>query len=242
MNTVRIYSQNKKESLPSAESCWLTADWKLPRKLTLTYQTKLDGEDAAEEAFTILNAPPRCLTPEQKVLQATFASHSLSVGDVVEVSGPSCPSSKEFLCAPSGWITSPSNEKNNLLLGGEKKTIDVHLYKNGQTALSLTSEDGQPYAVISLCLPNETAQKNEVFLKNYSEGRGIPDLLIQAGLGIKTGSFSLNDFGSEVVVMEITDGETLEKLEKLHALQLKKDTPQKRAYSCPQSEEFSSPS
>jgi hypothetical protein len=74
------------------------ADWDVPRKQTLVYSTLKKGETAAEEAFHLLNAPLDLLSPWQRDIVRDHRSHSLSVGDVVEVDG------EKYLCASRGWI------------------------------------------------------------------------------------------------------------------------------------------
>ena len=63
-------------------------------------------------------------------------------------------------------------------------------YSNGRTALGLfTTEEGHPelVAVASVNLPDEVLAENEVFIKNYSENKGILDALVKAGAVSPTG-------------------------------------------------------
>lgn len=101
MSTVNIYSQAARDNQFNMElrGRWFTADWDLPRNLSLTYNTPLSGEAAANQAFKITNAPEDALTEEEADMVTHFRGPSLSIGDVVEVDGI------EYLCAPEGWRT-----------------------------------------------------------------------------------------------------------------------------------------
>jgi len=98
MNIVRIFSQDFNKIDRAAGQFAFEANWDLPRKHTLTYETKETGLKVAEEAFQILNAPHNLLTVEQRQIAQYSKAHSLSVGDVVECEGI------EYLCAPMGWL------------------------------------------------------------------------------------------------------------------------------------------
>jgi hypothetical protein len=96
--------------------CWETSsfslkkreDWFQYREGTISYDSTLEGEKAAEEAFELTNAPLECLSESQQELYKTlnFKGRSLSVGDVVRVDplipwGPKCP--EYYLCKSFGW-------------------------------------------------------------------------------------------------------------------------------------------
>lgn len=56
-------------------------------------------------------------------------------------------------------------------------------YANGATRLELFDmEDGLPYAVCTINLPNEDLEENEVIIKDYSENKGMLDALVSAGV------------------------------------------------------------
>lgn len=83
-------------------------DWFQHREETLSYDSTLDGEKAAEEAFELTNAPLECLSESQQELYKTLnlKGPSLSVGDIVRVDplipwGPKCP--EYYLCKSFGW-------------------------------------------------------------------------------------------------------------------------------------------
>ena len=69
-------------------------------KTVLQFQLPFTGEDAAEEAFKVSNAPDEMLNPYQLHIASLFRKekvHSVSVGDIVSVD------ESFFLCESSGW-------------------------------------------------------------------------------------------------------------------------------------------
>ena len=73
--------------------------------------------------------------------------------------------------------------------------IEKAKYGNGRPALILTdSHTGDQVAVATVNLPNESAGKNEVFIKNYSENEGMLVALQAAGIVRATGDFAVTDF------------------------------------------------
>jgi len=82
-------------------------NWFQDRVSGLSYYTDLEGEQAAEEAFHITNAPEDYLTDDQKevLLKHNFKGPSLLVGDVVRVEsvvrGRDLP--EYYLCKSFGW-------------------------------------------------------------------------------------------------------------------------------------------
>ena len=96
MNQVRIFIQDLKAGL-SHRQHFFEADWSLPRKHVYTYITEAKGQEAAEEAFHIFNAPEDMLKEWQQYLMKGYSDQSLSVGDIVEVNG------EEYLCCSVGW-------------------------------------------------------------------------------------------------------------------------------------------
>lgn len=73
----------------------------------LTYRSKLKGERAAEEAFTLTNAPEEYLTDEQIALlkELNFHGPALLVGDIVRVEPIIKKQRKNeyFMCESQGW-------------------------------------------------------------------------------------------------------------------------------------------
>ena len=66
---------------------------------------------------------------------------------------------------------------------GESVYAHYGKYRNGQTAIQLFStNDGMPWAVATVCLPDQSLQPDEVALKTYSENRGILETLLDAGM------------------------------------------------------------
>ena len=75
------------------------------RKFAFWYWTTKTGEDAAQEAFHISNAPDELLSPREKDIKLRWKGRSLSVGDTVLVRPKSYGSyqDKSYLCCGSGW-------------------------------------------------------------------------------------------------------------------------------------------
>ena len=68
--------------------------------------------------------------------------------------------------------------------GGETLLLDATgCYHDGPMAVRVIGEDGEPWAVLSVNLPeSKTLPKNHFFLKNWSENRGIALAAEKAGL------------------------------------------------------------
>ncbi len=81
-------------------------EWFQARTEGISYGSALIGEEAAEEAFHITNAPDDCLEDSQKQIlkEQDFRGPSLSVGDVVKV-GPIIRESlpEYYMCKSFGW-------------------------------------------------------------------------------------------------------------------------------------------
>lgn len=64
-------------------------------------------------------------------------------------------------------------------------TVERHRYQNGRVALQLiTHDDGfpEPVATATVNVPDCDLADDEVIIKDYSENRGILDILIGAGI------------------------------------------------------------
>jgi hypothetical protein len=73
---------------------------------------------------------------------------------------------------------------------GEKCFVDKLEYSNGRTALRLyTVTDGfkEPMGTATVNIPDAPLNDDEVFIKNYSENKGILKALIKAGIVEDTG-------------------------------------------------------
>ena len=83
-------------------------NWFIVREPGFSYKSAFKGEEAAEEAFHLTNAPEECLEDKHKqiIKEQQFKGPSLSVGDVVKVE-PIIRSSKKlpeyYLCKSFGW-------------------------------------------------------------------------------------------------------------------------------------------
>ena len=75
------------------------------REFALWYWTTKTGEDAADEAFYISNAPEELLSKEQMDIKLRWKGRSLSVGDAVLVRPKPYGTyqDKSYLCCGSGW-------------------------------------------------------------------------------------------------------------------------------------------
>jgi len=62
--------------------------------------------------------------------------------------------------------------------------IKIGKYKTeDQTSISLIdTEDGEPVAIATVCIPKVKVNPGEVIIKNYSENEGILYVLIEAGI------------------------------------------------------------
>jgi hypothetical protein len=81
-------------------------EWYLDREEGMTYVSKLKGEEAAEEAFHLTNAPDEYLEESQKEMLALldFKGPSLSAGDVVRVAPVLNDTFPEYyMCKSFGW-------------------------------------------------------------------------------------------------------------------------------------------
>lgn len=81
-------------------------DTQVPRKFSFAYECEAEGEEAAELAFHITNAPSEILTAAQREIERKFRAEGirprcLSVGDSVVVIKDGV--RKEFLCKGQGW-------------------------------------------------------------------------------------------------------------------------------------------
>lgn len=50
-------------------------------------------------------------------------------------------------------------------------------YQNGQTAIVLWTEDGEPLATLSVCMVDETCEEDEFFVKTWAENERIANEL-----------------------------------------------------------------
>jgi len=75
------------------------------RKFALWYWTTRIGEEAAEEAFHISNAPDELLSEREKDIKLRWKGRALSVGDAVLVRPKPYGTyqDKSYLCCSSGW-------------------------------------------------------------------------------------------------------------------------------------------
>ena len=81
----------------------------------------------------------------------------------------------------SFYITSPFDKKVSEVLVNKSK------YSNDRTCLELIDvEDGIPYAVASVNLPNVLLEENEILIKDYSKNQGVLDFLVKNNIVKRT--------------------------------------------------------
>ena len=55
-------------------------------------------------------------------------------------------------------------------------------YRDGSPAITMYTDDGEPYMVATTYLPGVQLKDDEIAIKDWSENRGILDVLIKAGV------------------------------------------------------------
>lgn len=84
--------------------------------------------------------------------------------------------------------------------------IQVKQYSNGRPAIVLLDfEDGSPYAVATVNLPELNLEDNQTFVKSYSENAGMLDFLVKNNIVKYTGKQASNDFVTVDVVEVIPE-------------------------------------
>lgn len=69
----------------------------------------------------------------------------------------------------------------------ETLTVSKRFYNTGAIALTITDEQGFPYMTATVNLPNHPLDKNQTFIKNWSENEGILESLITHNIVKDTG-------------------------------------------------------
>lgn len=79
--------------------------------------------------------------------------------------------------------------KDMFEINGYKVKVEFTKYFNGNTAIHLICDDLSPYMMVTVNIPNPMNSRfalelplNQVAIKNYSEGKGIEKVLIEAGI------------------------------------------------------------
>jgi len=88
------------------------------------------------------------------------------------------------------------------------------LYFDGNTALQLTTIEGEPIGKATTNLGN-TIPREFVYIKDYSENEGVLDTLINANIIILSGLIYKTNH-VEIPEAEIVDKDILEQIEQLH--------------------------
>jgi hypothetical protein len=121
---VKIYIQDYRR-IEERNIMPLQANWDLVRKLEREYETDLEGQDAANQAFKVFNKEG--LNSKERIILGDYNAPSMSVGDIVEVypidpDSPNIPTA--YLCASIGW-----QEKSIPPLENEKKKVSIENYR-----------------------------------------------------------------------------------------------------------------
>lgn len=61
----------------------------------------------------------------------------------------------------------------------ERLTVHTVKYANGRPAIQLLDEQGFPYMIATVNVPNIILADDEVIIKDYSENKGIYDVLVK---------------------------------------------------------------
>lgn len=73
-------------------------------------------------------------------------------------------------------------------------------YRDNSPAISLYTDDGEPYMIATVKLPDVVLKSDEVAIKDWSENRGILDVLIKAGVVSKPVRFEKTGFVTVPIV------------------------------------------
>lgn len=74
-------------------------------------------------------------------------------------------------------------KKEFTLPDGETLYLEFLKYQNGRLALELSDSEGDPYAVISVNLPEyPDLPKNYMYVKNWSENQQIVEDMVKLGI------------------------------------------------------------
>lgn len=78
---------------------------------------------------------------------------------------------------------------SNVVFCGFNCEVAKRKYSNGRTALELIAANdtddvckGEPIAMATVNIPEETLSPEEVIIKDYSENEGMLDVLLKAGI------------------------------------------------------------
>ena len=87
---------------------------------------------------------------------------------------------------------------NNVNFQNERCSVKFARYPNGQTALQLLCEDGQPMAHPTVNMPHINSNPAYVLVKDYSENEGAANALEDAGIVQRVQSVKLPPYGARV--------------------------------------------
>jgi hypothetical protein len=251
MNAIKIKSATIPGKSPFS-SLGAQNPWEVTRRVIASYQTALGGEDAANQAFKIFNAPPEDLDPNEREILGDFRGPSLSVGDIVEVHPPTDSKEKAmaFLCESMGWDSkeinpdstlskTPETEMPKVEFLGEECTVDISLYQSPKApAISLWCAEG-PMGRATINIPEVELDHagTQILVKNYGENAPtghdtMAKALEKAGVGIPVSRLEVGPHGAEVILMKVTHPAILKKIKE--ALSLCPKAPRKKPSAGPE--------
>jgi hypothetical protein len=92
---------------------------------------------------------------------------------------------------------------------GNECEVVLAKYADGNTAIRLT-QDGMPYATVTINDPHLELAEDEVLIKNYSEGAGMVDALVAAGAVEKQDEILIGMFCASTWLCKVLKKETNE--------------------------------
>ncbi len=89
-----------------------------------------------------------------------------------------------------------------------------HYAANNQPAIRLVSPDGEPLMTATVCMPNVPLDRDQTFIKDYSENAGVLKCLVDNGLVHVVGTISCGftevhmvDLNMEVINKHVQQGD-----------------------------------
>jgi len=74
-----------------------------------------------------------------------------------------------------------------LMSDGEEIILSCGVYSNGRLAIQSFTQFGEPYAILTINIPEQELQDGEIIVKTWSENENISRAVLETGLFIDTG-------------------------------------------------------
>jgi hypothetical protein len=119
---------------------------------------------------------------------------------------PPKPAKETPMTTPEPTMTTIGNEVPIRFSGGLVEFVGTVLHDPATGLLILDTCDGEPEEYLSISLDAygiSRAADDEVFVKDWSEGEGVAQSLIEAGLAEIVGEHSVGSFSSRAVRLRI---------------------------------------